>query len=440
MKIVITVCLAVLAGPGFAEAQGELPAPLTLTLDEAVVRGLAASHRVAEASARHEAAEAQVDTRRAAALPQVAALGGYSRTNHVDTFGILLPNNQLRVIYPDIPDNVRTRVDAQWPLYTGGRLEALTDAARREATAGAEDVAALQSDLTLEIGRAFWSLVVANETVRVVDESLARTGAHLEDVRHQLTAGLVSPSDVLTVQAQQSRQRMLSIQARSSRNVAEAELARLVGASPGTAIRPDAVLEPSATDSTFTTLVSQALEQRRDRRALVSRLSGAESRVAAAAAGRRPTIALAGGVDYARPNVRIFPRQDAWRASWDAGVSVSWPLFDGGRSRAETAEASATRRAIQARMDEFDSVLALEIRQRLAEIEASRAAIDAAADAVTAATEARRVVGERFAAGVATSTDVLDAQILVLQANLDRMQALANARLADARLRRAIGR
>jgi outer membrane protein TolC len=232
---------------------------------------------------------------------------------------------------------------------------------------------------------------------------------------------------------------MLSIQAKSARDVAEAELARLVGAEPGIPIHADAVLEPVGIDTTFDTLVAQAREQRRDRQALIDRLGGADLRQQAAAAGKRPSIALAGGVDYARPNSRIFPRQGAWKESWDASVNVSWPLFDGGRTGAEVAEASASRRALQARLDELDSIVSLEIRQRIAEIESSRAAIAAAEDGVRAATEARRVIGERFNAGVATSTDVLDAQIAVLQASLDRTQALANARLADARLHRAIG-
>ncbi len=97
-------------------------------------------------------------------------------------------------------------------------------------------------------------------------------------------------------------------------------------------------------------------------------------------------------------------------------------------------------RAVQARLAEFDSLVALEIRQRLSELESSRAAIEAADVAVAASTEARRVVGERFAAGVATSTDVLDAQVSILQAPLDRTQAVVSARLAEARLHRAAGR
>ena len=49
------------------------------------------------------------------------------------------------------------------------------------------------------------------------------------------------------------------------------------------------------------------------------------------------------------------------------------------------------------------------------------------------------MLGDRFAAGVATSTDVLDAQVALLQAELDRTQAVATAHLADARLARALG-
>ena len=55
----------------------------------------------------------------------------------------------------------------------------------------------------------------------------------------------------------------------------------------------------------------------------------------------KPTVAVGGGVDYARPNPRIFPREAAWNASWDASINVNWPLFDGGRTRADIAETAA---------------------------------------------------------------------------------------------------
>ncbi|HSL23417.1 MAG TPA: TolC family protein, partial [Vicinamibacterales bacterium] len=95
---------------------------------------------------------------------------------------------------------------------------------------------------------------------------------------------------------------------------------------------------------------------------------------------------------------------------------------------------------LRARLAEFDSLVELEVRQRRLDVDAGRAAARAAADGVRSAAEARRVLGERFAAGVATSTDVLDAEVALLQAELDRARSLAAVRVAEARLARALGR
>ena len=436
--MVTAIVVSVTYGAAFAQDAGG-GAPLSITLQEAIDRGLAASQRLAEASARSDAAGAVVDQRRAAGLPQMTARASYVRTNHVTPFGIPA-EGRFRIIYPDVPNNYSTRLDLQWPIYTGGRVDALERAARAEADAAARDVDVARADLLLEITRAYWALVSATESQRVVDQSVARMEAHLTDARNQLASGLIPPSDVLNVEAQASRQRMLSIQARSIRDSAEAQLAYLIGAPPGTPIAASSALDIApAAEAQAEALVEDARNRRYERAALSARASAARERATAALAGRKPSVAVIGGVDYARPNPRIFPRQDVWDESWDAGINVSWPLFDGGRANAEATEAMAAARAVTARLADFDRVLDVELRQRLNEANSSRAAIAAAEDSVRAATEARRVVGDRFAAGVATNTDLIDAQLALLQAELDRTQALAAARLADARLARTLG-
>jgi outer membrane protein TolC len=95
---------------------------------------------------------------------------------------------------------------------------------------------------------------------------------------------------------------------------------------------------------------------------------------------------------------------------------------------------------VEERLREFDTVLESEVRQRRLDLTSALAVIVSAEDGVRSATEARRVVAERFGAGVATSTDVIDAQLVLMQAELDRTRAIANARLAAARLDRALGR
>jgi outer membrane protein len=447
----VIVALTVCARVATAQTPG-----VPLTLADAVTRAVETSHRLAEARARTDGAEATVRVRQAADQPTVTVSGGYSRTNHVDVFGIPQPDGALRVVYPDIPDNYRTRVEMQWPIYAGGRPDALERAARAEAGATELDLRATRSDLRLEVVRAYWALVTATESVRVLEEALTRADAHLRDVRSRFDVGLIPPNDVLTVEAQRSREEMQLIEARNQRESSATELRRLTGlppdavvipverldtADPGTARAvPSATTAPSSPVAAPSVLVGEALAKRPERQALEQRIGGAADRIRAAEAGKLPTISLLAGVDYANPNPRIFPRDDRWRDSWDVGVNVSWALWDAGRTRAEVAEAAAARNAARERLAEFDAVTSADVRQRLLDVDSSRAVVRAAGDAVKSAAEARRVVAERFNVGVATSTDVLDAQLVLLQAELDRTRALAGVRLSEARLERALGR
>lgn len=130
---VLAVLLA--AAPG-ARAQGAL----SLTLEDAIARGIARAPRLADADARQAAAEATVQSRAAAERPSLTALSSVLRTNHVDEFGVPQADGTTKVIFPDIPNNYRVRAELGVPLYTGGRTGALVSSAR--------------ADVTAEIGRA----------------------------------------------------------------------------------------------------------------------------------------------------------------------------------------------------------------------------------------------------------------------------------------------
>lgn len=414
---------------------------LRLSLDEALARATAASHRLGESSARAEAARATADAARLTRLPLVALQGGYTRTNHVAEFGVPQPGGAWRVLYPDVPDNVRTRLDVQWLVYSGGRLDSLSRAALAEADASRADLAVARADLRLDVTRAYWALVTSRETAAVVGHALDRVRAHLADARARLAAGFVPPSDVLSAEARESLQRALLVDAQNAVRVGTMQLGRLIGAPPGAAIEPTEPLEEvSRSDADAAALVAEALGARQDRQALAGRLLAQDARREAAAAGRLPQVLVSSGVDYARPNPRIFPRAAAWHDSWDVGVTANWTLFDGGRVRAETAVADAATRALRERLADLDSAIDLDVRQRVLDIDSGRAAAAAATDAVRSAAEARRVLQDRYEAGVASSTDVLDAQALLLQAELDRARALAGVRVAQAALDRALGR
>ena len=440
----LVLLLASAAAVSAPSASAQPTAPLTL--EQAIEQGMANSLRLAELQARTDAADFAIAGRRASEQPAVSLLGGYTRTNHVDIFVIAAPGAPPQVVYPDIPDNYRTRLDLQWPIYTGGRADALERAARAERSAIGKDVEAARADLRLEITRAYWAVVTAREAEAVLRRSLDAVAAHVSDVRSRLASGLVPPNEVSSAEAEAAHQRVLAVEATNQRAIAEADLRRLTGNETATAA-PSPSLPPSGgsaiagtTIGSAADLIAAALKQRPERQALESRADAASARADAVGTAAKPQVAVGGGYDYARPNPRIFPRSGDWKTSWDASVNVSWSLWDGGRRAAEQGEARATASALKTRVGDFDRQVAFEVRARALELDASRQAVAAADEEIRAAAEAERAIGERYKAGVATSTDVLDAQVARLQAELDRTRAIAGVRLAEARLERAIGR
>jgi outer membrane protein TolC len=310
-----------------------------------------------------------------------------------------------------------------------------------EAAAIGADIEIARADLRLEIVRAYWAAATAREAVRVLEESSARADAQLKDAQRRFDVGLIPPNEVSSLDAQRSRERAQLIEASNIREGALIDLRRLIGAPPDTVVElTDQLDSPAAAVVAAPGLIDQALQARPERKAMTFRLGGAEARQRAALTGSKPTVAFTGGVDYGHPNPRIFPRQREWQESWDVGVSVNWNFLDFGRAKAQAAEVSAAITATRERIAEFDSVVSAEIRQRLLDLDSSQAMVRAAGDAVRSAAEARRVVTDRFAAGVATSTDVLVAQVALLENELARTRALASVRLAEARLERALGR
>jgi outer membrane protein TolC len=446
--------IAILVAGGLAAPVGAQPTSIRLTVSDAVSRAMDASHRLAESRARKEGADATVRVRHAAGGPTATASAAYTRTNHVDEFGFPQPDGTLGIIYPDVPDNVVTRIGAQWPIYTAGRTDALERAAAAEANAVGSDLETARADLRLEATRAYWAVATAEEAVRVLEATLSRADAQVADAKARLDVGLVPPSDVLTFESQRSRDQLDLIEAVNLRESALVELRRLIGADPAAGIeladRLDAgQMFPDVTGTVPVTpenaavsdnLISEALKQRPERQALEFRIDGAEERVRAAGAGNKPTVAVLGGFDFANPNPKIFPREQSWQSSWDVGVNLSWTLFDSGRTRAEAAEARAAVTAVEERLKDLDTIVAAEVRQRVLDLRSGLAAVRTADDGIRSAAEARRVLGERLAVGVATATDVLVAQAQLLAAELARARALANVRLSEARLQRALAR
>jgi outer membrane protein TolC len=349
------------------------------------------------------------------------------------------------VIFPDIPNNLRVRGEVTVPIYTAGRVAALVSAAQGELRASQATARVTDADVVLDASAAYWNLAMARARVVVLERGVARADAHVADVRARVDAGVLPPNDLLSAQAQRARQNVQLIQTRNAAAIAEMRLGRAVGLSGGEPIALSSPLDRPAsnvgalTSMSLERLVARAHESRPERQALLARHEALEAAADAARRALRPQVSAFAAIEPARPNARFVPRVDEWNTAWDLGLNVTWSMFDGGRSRAQRASSLAQATAVTHRLKDLDAGITVDVRQQLLEIESTRAALEASNEAVDAAAEARRVIGERFTVGVAISTELLDADVVLLDAELERSSLLAALRLIEARIVRAVG-
>jgi outer membrane protein TolC len=412
------------------------PAVERLTLAQATERALAASAYLGGLRAGERAAEADLRAARAERLPELELRAAYVRQSDVPEVTI-----GGRTLFPNFPDNYRTRLGVSVPLFAGGRLKRAVESAELERQASGKDVDAGRGDVVYEVAAAYWSLATLRRTEEVLGEGLAAYDAHLRDARNRESVGLAARNEVLAVQVERDRAELALLEARRDVTVAEADLRRLLDLPAGVRIETAEPLpSPSPGAADTGALVAAALASRPERAALAARVAAAESRLRGARGARLPEVSASAGFDYANPNRLILPPTEGWKDTWDAGVSLSWTLFDSGRTGAAVARAQAQADFAREQLADLEQRIGLEVTRRVEERRTAGARVGLAERALESARENSRVAGDRYRAGVIPSSELLDAEVALLRAGLERTSAQAALRLADAALLRAVGR
>ena len=412
-----------------------------LTLAEAVERARASSPRLGQLAALQTAADAGLQGARAGRLPVLDLAASYTRNSSVPELTLALPGTDPRTIFPNIPDNYRTRAGLNLPIYTGGRVEGAIRAADHNREAAGRDLEAGVKDLVLEASSAYWQLVTARESARVLAEAVAAFEAHLKQTKDRQQLGMAARNEVLLVQVERDRAELSRLAADGAAQVANANLVRLADLPPDSQVEPiEPLAAPAEPRPDLEALVKEALDGRPEAAALRSRAAAAQATVKVARSATLPQASLSAGYDYARPNGRILPPVEEWKGSWSVGVSLSITAFDGGRTSAAAAQARAQAEAVRRQLEDLERRIRLEVTSRVLDLGTSRATVEVAERNLEAAEENLRVSRDRYHEGLIASFELLDAETALLHAGLDRTTAATQLRLAQASLRRAVGR
>jgi outer membrane protein TolC len=250
--------------------------------------------------------------------------------------------------------------------------------------------------------------------------------------RHQ--AGLNAAIDPMRsqVQLQTQEQRLRSLQADFDRQ--KLNLSRVIGLPPGQDFTIANQIPFKALErTTLQSALEQAYQNRSDLQSAMAQVRAAEQARKAAAAQRLPSVSLY--ADYGA--IGINPGSS--HGTFTVVGSLNFPIFEGGRIRAEELQADAALEQRKAELEDLRGRVDYDVRTAFLDLRSAADQVGVAESNVKLAGETLQQARDRFAAGVADTVEVVQAQETVTTADNDYISAVYSHNLAKASLARAIG-
>ncbi|MFO8056232.1 MAG: TolC family protein [bacterium] len=467
---VFALIMAVLCGAAVRSqvvSQADTREPTSLTLEECIETGLARNPQIGRAEAKVDEAEAKVKQARSNLYPSLEFSANAVRSNQLPEFKTTEPQyipttmpmaNPSGGLVPGLPAHIHmlpfpgfemsntregdiygAKVEARYPLYTGNKIRNGVKSAELQERVEKENLRQAKNELVFNIQQAFSGVLLAQRMVKVVEDSYRTAEAHYRQVQALYQEGLASNLDVLQVESVLADLEPQRIEAGNGVKKARLYLNNLLNIELETAVRAKGELEyephdlPVAED-----IYATALEHRPEMRTLRLRRKMARKMVEIAEANAYPNVSLFANYSWDRGQ-EMPPNNDIWRDGYQAGVAVSVPLFDGGETQGKVAEARAMLRQVEKGMQALELGIKTQVEEALLDLDAARKKVKAREASVEASEKNYDVARTRYAVGLATNVEVMDAHSQLTRARAERLQAVYDHKLAWIKLKSALG-
>ncbi|WP_224371799.1 TolC family protein [Hyalangium versicolor] len=434
-----TGVLLVLLTGGAAAAQQP---PRVVTLEEALGAAQKLQPQLRQARATTEEARAMVAEARAPLFPQALLSFGYQRAtaNFISRPGAL----------PQSAGGGSASEPTSWKTFgffsgnagvnqllwdfnqTTGRLHA----AQSQAEAQRESERAVMLQVTLLVRSVYFTARANKALVGVARETVRNLEKHLAQTEGFVTAGMAPEIDLALARSNLATGRSQLIGAENAYLNAKAQLNQAVGWDLGLDYDvADLGLEPvEGEDAPLEALEKVALEARPELASLQRQVEARRLTVRALEGAYGPT--LAGSLSFSPGGSRLDAL--SWNAA--AGLTLSWPIFEGGLTRAQVRAAEAVADQLSAQLDIERLQVRLDLEQARLAVRAAKASLVAQRDAVLNARERLRLAEGRYGSGVGSGIELSDAQVALSTAEAQLVQADGQLATARSQLLHALGR
>jgi len=386
-------------------------------LDKLVNRALAQNFDVETAAARVREARAREIVAGAAALPQVDASGSASRqriSEHAIPVppgaggggggppgGFGLPGTEF--------DTFRVGFDASWEIDLFGKTRRSVEAARGRAATAIWNRRDVQVTTAAEVANAYLMLRTLQQRIAIAQAEVERQQRSQELVAARVRGGLVTGQDL-----EQQRSQLATALAAIPPLRAQADqqihaLGVLTGETPEALtaeLSPSAALPSSP--AVPAGLPSDLLRRRPDIRAAERNLAASTADIGVATADLYPKFSLTAAP--ALVSTALASLLEWGSRSYSIGASLNWPIFNGGRTRANIAVANALQEQALIKYRKVVLTALQDVEDALTQIDNERRRSASLEQALATATRAEDIARARYRGGLVTYSDVLQSQ------------------------------
>lgn len=404
-------------------------------LDRLVEEALVSNQDLALATARVDEARALSDIADSRRMPTVDATFERDRFHFSERAPVPIPSNAIE------SNSYRAKLNVAYEVDLWGRLRSASRAARAELLASEADRETVRITLATEVVRAYFALVALDAQVEATRRSLALRAEGLDLQRVRIQAGLINEFALRQLEAEVAAARAQLPALEANRTAQELALAVLLGRSPraimeGAVERRAGLGEPAAA-VVPEGLPSDLLLRRPDVVSAEQVLIANNARISEARAALFPRIGLSGYLGS--ESTALSDLFSGPAGIWSLGFALAQPIFQGGRLFAEVDAVKARERQAVARYQKTLQEAFREVRQALYTQVKAREAFEAESARTVALQEALRLSRIRYQNGLLSLLEVLDSERNLLQAELNRSDALRVQRAAVADLVKALG-
>lgn len=407
---------------GFLLFTMPLPAmAVEVTLRDALLAAVAERPQAQAAWAVADAAKADIGLARGNWLPRVTVSEWYARTNE-PAGSLFLALNQERnvmadptynLVEPNSQDDFETRLQLTQTLYDPvvdfglRRARTIGEAALADAAWIAEETAFAAFRAYLDVQQTMAAMAWVENSLREATEV-----ARLTEERYRAGTGLKADALRAGVQLAEARRRELA--ARNDLTLARRRLALAMGRPAG-----EVGIAAPLDEQLFPPPPADRADDRDDLRAMALQSEAAGLAVRQSRAEWLPRLGLTARYAWHDGQTPFGTESGAWAV----GAGLEWELFDGLRREFAAAKAAAEQRTTAARLAEARREQQFSLAEARLRAEEARLQRDSARQAVAAAEESRRLLQERFTAGLADLGDLLAAQSALDRARFDAVGA-----------------